>query len=179
MKEKSNYSERTLPTLDRLRELLNYDPQTGLLYHAIDRSWRVRSGDLAGTKRRDGFVVVCVDYKSLLAHRVAWALGHGAWPKYEVGHRDGDRSNNALDNLIDAPRSAHHICQRKACIDSKTGHLGVGIAAKGKNRFWARVNGVDLGFYSTASEAYQVAAKHRESLASCYREELFYTDISL
>jgi hypothetical protein len=40
-----------------------------------------------------------IDARGYLAHRVVWALVHGAWPQKQIDHIDHDRTNNRVENL--------------------------------------------------------------------------------
>lgn len=55
------------------------------------------------TLRSDGRVMVSLGGKQYLLHRLVWkAFGNGD-KETQIGHRDGNRQNNHIDNL--APRS--------------------------------------------------------------------------
>jgi hypothetical protein len=58
-------------TAERLRELLSYEPTTGLLRWKIRTSNRVRVGDVAGSSRVDGCRKIVIDGVSYLAQRLA------------------------------------------------------------------------------------------------------------
>jgi len=91
---------KPLPPIERLREVLAYDPETGTL------TWRVtqgtkRAGSVAGCRPGNRpYWVVGVGGKLYPAHRLAWALYHGAdpWPD-ELDHLDRDPLNNRIANL--------------------------------------------------------------------------------
>nr|WP_274705414.1 HNH endonuclease [Sphingomonas sp. H160509] len=99
----------------------------------------------------------------LLAHRVAWALHHGDWPSFEIDHEDGDKLNNAIDNLRPATRlqNSHNRPGR-----SRTGFKGVKRAASKVERYCATIMVagcyIHLGTHDTpelAHEAYKRAAR--------------------
>lgn len=68
-------------TADRLKELLNYDPDTGKLVWLVNRRGRfARIGQEAGTKQDDA-IYVGLDGKIYSAHRLIWLYVHGNWPE--------------------------------------------------------------------------------------------------
>lgn len=96
-------------TAERLRDLLRYQPSTGLWKALRERSNNGRTiyGWHRGTpceprnRKGEGRRQIMVDGKRYLAHRLAvlWMTGH--WPRGNVRHRDGNRSNNRWNNLLD------------------------------------------------------------------------------
>lgn len=91
-------------TLERLRECLSYDPDTGRFTRRISTS-TAKAGAIAGSPRGDGYLVISVDNEQYLAHRLAWFYVRGAWPAHHTDHIDLDRQNNALGNLREATAS--------------------------------------------------------------------------
>lgn len=81
-------------SFERLREVIACDPSTGLL------SW-MASGKAAGCRRSDGYLVVRIDRRLYLSHRLVWMCAHGEWPTDHIDHINGDRSDNRIDNLRD------------------------------------------------------------------------------
>lgn len=95
---------KTLPTIDRLREVLAVDDE-GVLRWRESRG-RVREGDEAmqyvvttatGRRYHNGRV----DRQNLQRGRVVFALTHDRWPVGEVRHLDGDTLNDHPSNLAD------------------------------------------------------------------------------
>jgi HNH endonuclease/AP2 domain len=93
MSENAKRRKKPLPSLDRVRELLSYDPATG------EFQWKPRQ---AGTLNTNGYRQISIDGRVILAHRLAWLLVHGEWPAQLIDHRDCDRSNNKMVNLREA-----------------------------------------------------------------------------
>lgn len=91
-------------TVGRLRDLLSYDPDTGVLTWKVTRG-SVKAGEVAGWKERRGYVRVSIDGKQYVAHRCAWAIVHGHFPAALIDHRNGNPSDNRLANLREANRS--------------------------------------------------------------------------
>ncbi|WP_258129197.1 HNH endonuclease [Achromobacter anxifer] len=149
-------------TAEKVRELLDYDPSTGLLYWRKTRTGTALAGTLAGSPHPDGYVQIKIKDKPYLAHRLAWLITTGKWPTELIDHRDGDRTNNRLINLRDVSPSVNQENRRSAPVNNKTGFLGV--SRKGKR--WEakiRANGkkISLGRFDTpeAAHAAYVSAK--------------------
>lgn len=159
----------TLP-IERLRELLDYDPETGALtwrarldYVGKRAAWNVRyAGQIAGTPVAGGYVCVRIGKRHFLGHRIAWAMTHGAWPEFDLDHRDGDPSNNRIANLRPATH-ANNLRNQRRSKSNTTGFKGVS-RRRGKFRAVIVADGRQhhLGDHATpeaAHEAYTVAAQ--------------------
>jgi hypothetical protein len=125
------------------------------------RGWSIwnaqNAGRLAGTIRANGYVVVSVKKRLLLAHRVVFAMHHGFMPE-EIDHINGDRGDNRIENL----RAASCTQNRRNSV-SKAGASGVkGVCWKrDKGKWRARVSGRHLGYFSSkeCAEGAVVAAR--------------------
>ena len=111
-------------TADRLRELLNYDPDTGVFTYRVTRAPRFRPGDMAGHVDVHGYRVIGLDLRIYKAHRLAGLYMTGEWPKHEVDHKNLDKADNRWVNL----RPATHGQNRQnigALKNNWTGCKGV------------------------------------------------------
>ena len=112
-----------IPTPAQVRQLLDYDPETGVL------TWRTRSKDwfegsaycadrLANTfnkqfagkeafacRNAKGYRYAKLIGRNEMGHRVAFAHFHGRWPDDEIDHINGVRDDNRIANLREADRS--------------------------------------------------------------------------
>jgi len=150
-------------TLERLREVLAYNPQSGLLVWKVANSRRVSVGDIAGSLDNNGYIVIRIDRRIYKAHRLAWFLVMGDWPKVTIDHINGVPADNRWSNLREATYSQNNA-SRGLTSRNKSGLKGVSWD-KGAGRWRAQmsVNGkaMYLGLFDTpemAQEAYRVAA---------------------
>lgn len=100
-------------TQARLHEFLNYDPDTGLFTWRMQRAYRFKIGDRAGTSW-NGYILIGVDGIRYKGHRLAWLYVHGEWPDGNLDHIDCDRSNNRIANLRLATRTQNGGNSRKS-----------------------------------------------------------------
>lgn len=114
-------------TAARLRELLHYDPLTGVFTRLVKTCNTVAVGDVAGfVSTGDGYTRISVDGVQYLGHVLAWLYMTGAWPDGEVDHRDTDRGNTRFDNLRDVSTKMNSENKRTARSDNRSsGLLGV------------------------------------------------------
>lgn len=94
-----------LITLQRARELLTYEPGTGLFRWNVKPNRRICIGTVAGTVRHDGYIEIMLDGETIMAHRLAWFMTHGSWPSDIIDHRNRVKVDNRIDNLRDADKA--------------------------------------------------------------------------
>lgn len=141
------------PSIERLREVLGYDPETGIL------TWLIVARGLTGTRagylRKDGYRHLTVDSYPCPAQDVAFAIHHGRWPEQILDHEDRDRDNNRPGNLIEAGYSAN--TRNRAWVNERTGFRGVQLNTNGR-RFQALLKPegkprIYLGTFDAAEDA--------------------------
>lgn len=111
-------------TPNRLRELFDYDPSTGLL---TVKTWRRGSGPVGsqvGHVER-GYVRCVVDGRGMKRSRIAWAMHYGQHPGDSIDHINGNRADDRIANLRDVSNQVNQQNRRAACSVSTTGLLGV------------------------------------------------------
>jgi len=147
-----------------LKELVSYNAETGELFWKARMSDKTPAGKLAGSKRKDGYVCITIRGARLTAHRVAWAIHTGSWPKKYIDHINGDPSDNRFVNLRDVSQSENIQNLYAAKSHNKLGLLGV---VRDKKKFAARIvvdgKRLSLGNFACpqdAHEAYVKAKKH-------------------
>jgi len=111
-------------TIEMLEEYLSYDPETGLLRWIKSPMTKIREGDLAGTINGDGYLQIILNGKHISGHIAAWVLFHKRWPKEQVDHKNGNRSENAITNLREATLPQNSF-NRGLYSNNKSGVPGV------------------------------------------------------
>ena len=140
-------------TAIRLREVLNYDPESGRFRRRGKHGLR----PCPGSVHLSGYVLIRVDCILYRAHRLAWLYMTDAWPDGEVDHVDGARTNNRWANLRIVTHAVNQQNLRGAKANSKVGLLGVDQRG---SRFRARIKTeggrpLYLGSFATAEEAHE------------------------
>jgi|DEB0MinimDraft_3_1074331.scaffolds.fasta_scaffold20825_2 hypothetical protein len=92
-------------TRNRLRELFDYDQETGELARKVPTG-RPRKGSKARYRRHN---VDGVDYYE---HRLVWLYVYGDWPTKDIDHINGDRYDNRIDNLREVTVAQNHMNRR-------------------------------------------------------------------
>lgn len=123
-------------TQARLKELLHYDPETGVFTRRLtNRRWK--EGTVAGCWSEPAGWVIRVDDNLYLAHRLAWLFMTGDWPKNEIDHIDVSRRNNRWENLREATGSQNKANKHKQS-NNTSGFKGVSFQ-KGIDKYRARI----------------------------------------
>ena len=157
-------------TSERLRQVLDYDPQTGVFKWRERVAKCVHIGDVAGCKeKRIGYITIGVDGRIYKAHRLAWLYMTGNWPIKFIDHINGNKSDNRFENLREVCEDGNAQNIRKPNKRNKSGFLGV-IRYQNKWRANITVNGKTrrIGDYNTPEEAHQAYLKSKRELhAAC------------
>lgn len=112
-------------TAQRLRELLHYDPETGVFTRRVSTSSNAKAGAVAGSNDGKGYLRIWIDSCPYLAHRLAWVYVHGVQPTNHIDHIDGNPANNRIENLRDVSIGVNQQNRHTAQKNNKLGILGV------------------------------------------------------
>lgn len=134
-------------SVERLRELFSYDPETGILT-------RRSTGKPCGSQHGNGYLRVNIKGTMLYAHRIAYVIYHGRFPE-SVDHKDHDRANNRINNLVGCTVAQNNKrkLKRPACSSrfigvsfcTFTGRWRAQLVVDGKRR--------NIGRFDTEEEA--------------------------
>lgn len=157
-------------TQERLKELLDYNPDTGVLiwkYHKesmlnssrICKIWNARFyGKVCGYINKEGYRRIGIDGKLYQAHRLAWFYVTGKWPTAQIDHPNHIRDDNRWKNL----REVNHQENQKNRSLSKNNTSGTNGVCwhKALNKWlasiWNNNKQIHLGCFNDLSEAVAV-----------------------
>lgn len=111
-------------TQARLKELLAYDPETGIFRWRKTITGWIKEGR-ALKPMEGGYLAVKIDGRRYQGHRLVWLYLHGRWPEFEIDHVNTLKGANAKGNLRDVPHSENAQNVRVPRSHSKLGVLGV------------------------------------------------------
>jgi hypothetical protein len=141
-------------TLKRLRQVLDYNPETGI----FTRKLRGRRGQhrlVAGGKHSKGYITIGIDCKSYLAHQLAWFYVYGKWIP-QIDHENRIKTDNWIENLRPAttPENLHNA---KRPRHNTSGLKGASFSVPHRKwRSYIQVRGkhMHLGLFQTREEAH-------------------------
>jgi hypothetical protein len=94
-------------TQKRLKELLHYNPETGIFIWKINRQGNKVKGNEAGWIDKDGYKIIRIDYKNYRTHRLAWFYKKGYFPENEIDHINRIKTDNRWKNLREISRQCN------------------------------------------------------------------------
>jgi hypothetical protein len=152
-------------TQERLKELVHYDPATGLFTWRVARP-KCRVGGLVGSTDSKGYLRARIDYVEYRLHRLAVLYMVGEFPALEVDHKNLVRADNRWENLRLATGSQNQH-NKGTQRNNTSGFVGVSFFRRtGTWRARCKVKGreVSLGYYKTAELAASAVSAARERL---------------
>jgi hypothetical protein len=150
-------------TQTRLREVVDYNPKTGMFRWRGQNSNRISVGSIAGYLSR-GYCLIGIDTVRYAAHRLAFLWMTGSFPKGDIDHIDGNPANNIWENLRECTPSENGANQKRR-YDNTTGFKGVKLhkeIGKYEARITVNYRFKYLGLFDNVEEAaaaYEQAAK--------------------
>jgi hypothetical protein len=151
-------------TKEQFLEIIEYYPDTGLFFFKERpgiRNFNARFKDKpAGHLNPVGYIVIGIFGSSFLAHRLAFFLMMGRWPKPECDHINRIRSDNRWENLREVTHvdnmmnswplkgnltgatfsKQHGKWFSRICMDGKSKFLGLCDTAEEAHKLWAEAD---------------------------------------
>lgn len=76
---------------------------------AAEKQRRYYNGHLVCESSSNGYPTIWINGDNVLIHRLVWEEAHGEIPAdMEIHHKDHNKMNYSLDNLVLLPKSEHH-----------------------------------------------------------------------
>lgn len=149
-----------------LRELLHYEPTTGVFTHKKKRQ-KVIVGQFAGCRKSNGYRKHQISGVTYLEHRLAWLYVTGAWPRGQIDHINGNRSDNRIANLRDVS-----VLENRQNLRHAQGAVGLLGVSKKRNKFHAEITvdykRISLGSHPSAELAHSKYIEAKRQLhAGC------------
>lgn len=152
-------------TQHRLKQVLSYNPDTGVFTRLITINGKAKKGDIAGYNHSNGYKLITIDGCKIYCHHLAWLYMYGEWPKY-IDHINGKPDDNRITNLR---KSTHqqNMFNKKKYKNNKSGYKGT--YWNNECQKWAasiRINGknIHLGLYDSVEQAHQAYLEKAKNL---------------
>ena len=143
---------RTL-TVERLKEVLQYDPEKGLFFWKLAPKNHQRLQEYAAGGIATGYVMIKIDGHKYKAHRLAWLYMNGVWPSGDIDHINGCPLDNRMANL----RIATNPQNQANRLRDRGKDTPKGVRKLPSGRFQARITVTNrqilLGTFESSDEA--------------------------
>lgn len=147
-------------TAQRLRELLHYDPKTGVFTRKTSQGGAVIGSAAGCSDAINGYIRIRVDGTLYKAHRLAWFFMTGGWPTQTVDHINQNKADNRFENLRDVEMQHNNQNRSAPNTGTRSGLRGVDWCrsrSQTKTPWRATIghNGAKLhiGYFSSPQEA--------------------------
>jgi hypothetical protein len=151
-------------TRDYLKMILEYNPDTGVFKYIKSTGGKL-VGSRAGSNHVSGYRYITCNSISYREHRVVWLYIYGTWPKGQLDHINGNKSDNRINNLREVSNKEN--CRNK--ISHKNGRL-LGTSYHKQSKKWCAfihnktLKKIHIGLYLTEQEAHEAYLLKRMEL---------------
>ncbi len=139
----------------RLKELLHYDPKTGLFtWLDVSPNRYAKNGHRAGTVHPSGYLVISINCQRYYGSNLAWFYMTGHWPKAEIDHKNRNRGDDRFSNLREATAQQNgfnKVRQNTSGVPNVT--VFKDRTKKYKVTFWVGKRSMSYGYFYTLAEA--------------------------
>jgi hypothetical protein len=148
-------------TQSELKQVLEYNPETGLFTWKKTVNTRAVIGSIAGWNINEGYIQISIYGKKYRAHRLAYLYMTGNFPENFIDHINHIKDDNRWTNLRDATNSQNQV-NRLKLKNNTSGYKGV-CWHKHHKKWSAQImymnKNIHLGKYTTPQEAYEAYKK--------------------
>ena len=144
----------TLPHPNRIKELFDYNPETGVLY-------RKESVSNLGPNYpyTEPSQIKIEKGARVLSYRIIWCWYYGYWPKGVIDHINGNRWDNRIVNLRDITKVGNGLNRKKKVIRRQY------------NRYVVKIQYYGESIYIRGDTKGEVQIKHDALLARLIEQE--------
>lgn len=163
-------SSKELPSVKYLRQVLDYNPETGIFIWREDRNNKTKSGDVAGfvslSHNNKYKLEITIDYIRYKAHRLAWKMITGDDPPNQIDHIDNNPLNNKFNNLRLATSKQNNA--NKGCMKNNTSGLKNISFHKASKKYRITIDGKHYGLFEDLEIANLYACELRDIIYKNY-----------
>jgi len=158
-------------TQSTLKEILHYDPESGVFTWLESIARRVKVGTAAGAKSPNGYISIKIGPRRYAAHHLAWLYVHGSMPEDQIDHRNLIRDDNRISNLRESNAFLNRQNTKLQC-NNRSGFKGVSVCRNGRWSAEITINrkSIRLGVFPTADEASEAYLAAKRKLHPFYIE---------
>jgi hypothetical protein len=150
---------------DYVLSILNYNKDTGLFTWVNQRNKNKRK-QYVGYVSENGYIIISIPEGNYRAHRLAWLMYYGKWPKNDIDHINGIRTDNRICNLREVTRRENLQNMAKHRNGKLPGATRVGDRYQSQIQVGKKT--IFLGMYDTEMEAHLAYRLANENLESFY-----------
>jgi hypothetical protein len=136
-------------TQEELKKLITYDPDTGILKWIKPRNTRAAKPENIsdGFPHNKGYMQIGINKKRYFVHRIIWLYMTGNFPKYQIDHINGVKTDNRFSNLREVTNQQNNFNNKAKgyCFVKDRNKYLASIYVDGKN--------ISLGLFKTKEEA--------------------------
>ena len=150
-------------TQERLKQLFVYDRDIGLFTRriAVGRHGCHTAGTIAGTRQNKGYLVISIDGRRYVAHRLAWLYEYGVWPTTDLDHVNENKSDNRIFNLrlVTRAQNMQNVTKHKHNTSGCKGVSWLRDRAKWRAYIFNGYKQTHLGLYASFNDAVKARLK--------------------
>lgn len=147
-------------TQEFIKEILFYDPLTGIFTWRKPTGSKMKIGQRAGCKAPIGYNLIKINRKLYRTCRLAFLYMTGGWP-IEIDHINKNKSDDRWNNLRNGDRAANNY-NKDLQSNNKSGYTGVSFDKRDNNwdaHCYKNGKRYYIGAFSSPKNAYEARMK--------------------